>query len=36
MMNMNHKKTQRKIAAVIAIILVLAMVVPLAVSVIGF
>lgn len=36
MMNMNHKKTQRKIAAAIAIILVLAMVVPLAVSVIGF
>lgn len=36
MMNMNHKKTQRKIAAVIAIILVLAMVVPLAVSVISF
>ena len=36
MRNMNHKKTQRKIAAVIAIILVLAMVVPLAVSVIGF
>ena len=36
MMNMSHKKTQRKIAAVIAIILVLAMVVPLAVSVIGF
>ena len=36
MMNMNHIKTQRKIAAVIAIILVLAMVVPLAVSVIGF
>lgn len=35
MMNMNHKKTQRKIAAVIAIILVLAMVVPLAVSVIS-
>ncbi len=36
MMNMNHKKTQRTIAAVIAIILVLAMVVPLAVSVVGF
>ncbi len=36
MMNMNHKKTQRKIAAVIAILLVLTMVVPLAVSVIGF
>ena len=35
MMNMNHKKTQRKIAAVIAIILVLAMVVPLDVSVIS-
>jgi hypothetical protein len=36
MMNMNHKKTQRTIATVIAIILVLAMVVPLAVSVVGF
>ena len=36
MMNMNHKKTQRKIAAVIDILLVLTMVVPLAVSVIGF
>lgn len=36
MMNMNHKKTQRTIAAVIAIILVLAMVVPLAGSVVGF
>ncbi len=35
MMNMNHKKTQRKIAAVIAVILVLAMVVPLVLSVFG-
>ncbi len=36
MMNMNNKKTQRKIAAVIAIILVLAMVLPTALSVFGF
>jgi hypothetical protein len=35
MMNMNNKKTQRKIAAVIAILLVLAMVVPLALGVFG-
>lgn len=35
MMNMNNKKTQRKIAAVIAIILVLAMVIPLALSIVG-
>jgi len=35
MMNMNNKKTQRKIAAVIAVVLVLAMVVPLALSVFG-
>ena len=35
MMNMNNKKTQRKIAAVIAIRLVLAMVVPLALGVFG-
>jgi hypothetical protein len=33
MMNMNNKKTQRYIAAVIAILLVLAMVVPLVASV---
>ena len=32
MINMNKKKTQRTIAAVIAIILVLCMVVPLVVS----
>jgi hypothetical protein len=32
-MNMNSKKTQRRIAAVIAILLVLAMVVPLLASV---
>lgn len=36
MMNMNHKKTQRTIAAVIAIILVLCMVVPLVASVVGY
>ncbi len=36
MMNRNHKKTQRTIAAIIAIILVLAMVVPLAVGIVGF
>lgn len=36
MMNRNHKKTQRTIEAVIAIILVLAMVVPLAVGIVGF
>lgn len=36
MMNMNNKKTQRKIAAVIAVILVLAMVIPLLASVVGF
>lgn len=35
MMNMNNKKTQRKIAAVIAIVLVLAMVIPLALSIFG-
>lgn len=35
MMNMNHKKTQRKIAAVIAVVLVLAMVAPLVLSVLG-
>ena len=36
MMNMNHKKQHDTIDTVIAIILVLAMVVPLAVSVVGF
>ena len=36
MMNMNHKKTQRTIDTVIASILVLAMEVPLARSVVGF
>lgn len=36
MMNMNHKKTQRTIAAVIAIILVLAMVIPMLANVTGF
>lgn len=35
MFNMNNKKTQRKIATAIAIILILAMVVPMAVSFIG-
>lgn len=35
MMNMNHKKTQRKIAAVIAVVLVLAMVAPLVLSILG-
>lgn len=32
---MNHKKTQRKIAAVIAVVLVLAMVAPLVLSILG-
>lgn len=35
MMNMNNKKTRRKIAAVIAVVLVLTMVVPIALSVFG-
>ncbi len=35
MLNFNNKKTQKKIAAVIAILLVLAMVVPLAVTALG-
>ncbi len=34
-MNMNHKKTQRIIAAVIAVILVLAMIVPSLIYVLG-
>lgn len=35
MLNFNNKKTQRKIAAVIAIILVLAMVIPLFAYILG-
>ncbi len=35
MMNMNNKKTRRKIAAVIAVVLVLTMVVPIALSIFG-
>ncbi len=35
MMNMNNKKTQRKIAAAIAIVLILAMVVPTVLSIFG-
>lgn len=33
MMNMNNNKTKRVIAAVLAVILVLAMVIPMAVSI---
>jgi hypothetical protein len=36
MMNFNNKKTQRHIAAAIAVILVLAMVIPLVSSVVGY
>lgn len=36
MMNMNNKKTQRKISAVIAILLVIAMIVPLAMGILGY
>lgn len=35
-MNMNKKKTQRTIAAVIAVILILCMVVPLIAGVVGY
>lgn len=35
MLNFNNKKTQRKIAAIIAIILVLAMIIPTIVYVLG-
>lgn len=35
MMNFNNKKTQRRIAAAIAILLILAMIVPTVVSVLG-
>ena len=35
MFNFNNKKTQKRIAAVIAVLLVLAMVIPLAVTALG-
>lgn len=35
MMNMNNKKTQRKIAAAIAIVLILAMVIPTIATIMG-
>ncbi len=35
MLNFNNKKTQKRIAAIIAILLVLAMVIPMAVTALG-